>query len=278
MNEERNSAMTQFYKKPLIYQERASITDSRNKKKGSITVEAALAIPCFLLAILSLVYLLEMQSIHISAVNALQGAAKIAAEDVVTVPVLNPVKMKSDVVELMGTERIERSIIRGGTAGIHCWYSRYDRQTGMITAKVHYKMQLPFPGFHHIGLQKTEELQVRAWTGYEKLGVERDDNEIVYITATGTVYHKDYHCSYLQPSIQYVPQAQVDHLRNKDGGKYHACARCMRGTSMGGVYITDYGRNYHSSVQCSGLKRTIRAVKKSQCGGRPACSKCGSGN
>lgn len=50
-----------------------------------------------------------------------------------------------------------------------------------------------------------------------------------YITATGTVYHKDYHCSYLQPSIQYVPQAQVDHLRNKDGGKYHACARCMRG-------------------------------------------------
>ena len=78
--------------------------------------------------------------------------------------------------------------------------------------------------------------------------------------------------------IQYVPQAQVDHLRNKDGGKYHACARCMRGTSMGGVYITDYGRNYHSSVQCSGLKRTIRAVKKSQCGGRPACSKCGSGN
>lgn len=251
-------------------QEQASIPGP----KGSMTVEASLSIPIFLFAVLCLIYLLEVQAIQMSIHSAAQSAAKNAAEDIVTIPVLNIFKMKSDMVSAVGADRLEQSIIDGGSSGLSCLTSWYQPDTGEIHVNISYKVRLPFPGFMNLGVRQKDEFIVKAWTGYEKPGLDEDDDSIVYITDGGSVYHTNYQCTYLQLSIRFVPSSGLSSLRNLNGGKYHACEKCALGNAMAGVYITNSGGKYHNSLNCSGLKRSIRAVKKTEAAGMGACSRC----
>lgn len=89
------------------------------------------------------------------------------------------------------------------------------------------------------------------------------------------MYHKDYHCKYLDLSIHMVSAAELETLRNESGGKYYPCERCGQKPQGWGVYITNTGNRYHTSISCSGLKRKIYAVPISETTGKEACSKCG---
>ncbi len=263
--------MTQLYSyPPNKNRERASVPGPR----GSMTVEAALTIPLFLFAVLCLVYLLEIQAVQFSVRAAAQSAAKEAAQEAALLPALNPVSLKSDIVNTVGADRLERSIISGGSAGIQCWTSYFDTGRGTIHICVAYRVRLPFPDYTNLGSRVNCEFEVKAWTGYKKPGLESEDDSIVYITEHGRVYHSDYHCTYLQLSIQFVPYSGLSGLRNESGGRYHACEKCVHGSTMAGVYITGYGNKYHNSLSCSGLKRSIRAVKKSEVSGMGGCSRC----
>ena len=259
-------------KKALMKSERASAPEIT--KKASITIEAAFGIPLFLLASVCLLWLIEMQSIRISIVNAAHNAAKSAAEDTAVIPVLNTWKLKSDIISFIGEERISRSILKGGGEGISCLGSYVSPDTGEMNIRIVYRVQIPVPVLGSPSAELEESFKISAWTGYTRPGEDPDGEDIVYVTENGEVYHEDYQCSYLHLSIRSVPYEQLPELRNESGGKYHACEKCTFGSSMGGIYITQDGDKYHNSLNCSGLKRTIHAVKKSKVTGMGGCSRC----
>lgn len=254
-----------------VIAERASVSAS---KKGSITVEAAMAVPIFFLAVVSLLYLMEMMAIQTSIRSGLQYAGKQAAKEAAVVTVIMPSRIESDVIHAVGAERLERSIVVGGSGGISCNRSRMSSKTGIGELVVTYQVRLPIPVFGVQPVEYHEKMRIKAWTGYEKNGFEKNDDTTVYITETGLVYHKDYRCTHLELSIRMVAESELSSLRNVGGGKYYPCEHCMR-SGGGGVYITDTGDRYHSSLSCSGLKRTIYAVPLSEVIGKGACSRCG---
>lgn len=242
--------------------------------KAGITVEASMAVPIFFFAVVSLLYLMEIMAVQTSVRSGLQYAGKVYAQEAYMSRMVVPFKINSDVVGAIGPERLNRSIVDGGSSGIDCSGSAVSSASGIGELSARYRVRIPVPLFHISLMSFEEKIKIKTWTGYEKDGFGREKEEIVYLTETGIVYHKDYHCTHLDLSIRMVKSTEVKNLRNKSGGKYHMCERCGKKAS-GGVYITDTGDRYHSSVSCSGLKRTIYAVPFSEIAGKRACSKCG---
>lgn len=255
----------------LICSRRASAFTS---KKGSVTVEASMAVPIFFFAVVCLLYLMEIMSVQTAVRSGLQYAGKKAAQESAVTVMLSTGKVKSDVVNAIGADRLERSIVAGGSGGLDCSASKISPLTGIGELSARYKIRIPVPMFHIAMLSFEDKLPVKVWNGYEKGGFGAKDEGMVYVTETGLVYHKDYHCTHLDLSIRMVQSGEVNGFRNKSGGKYHACERCGGGGG-GGIYITDTGDRYHSSLSCSGLKRTVYAVPLSEAAGKRACSKCG---
>lgn len=223
-----------------------------SEKRGSITVEAALAVPIFLFAAVCLLWLFEIRGIQTTVRMAAHAAAKQTA----------------------GDGRLDRTLIEGGSRGIKCGKTRFN-QIGQLQVCVEYRVKLPMTFLGISPMKMKEEFLLKSWTGYETFGEQSaEDGEIVYITDWASVYHEAYDCTHLQLTVQAVPRKELGSYRNESGGKYHACEKCGKYPSMGNCYITDQGDKYHNSVSCSGLKRTIYAVTKEEVKGKRGCSKC----
>ena len=271
-----HSHLTSSHARKGIFAKRASLcVPARCMFCGSITVEAAAALPLFFFAVLALCCMLEVTAVRTSIRCGLQYAGKAAAETAYAKPFLLPGSIEQDLVQAAGADRLDRSLVENGSGGIRCEGSRMSMVTGIMELEAAYRVRLPLPVFGGVSVPMEESLRVKGWTGYEKAGLLTGEEETVYVTETGMVYHRDYHCTYLELSIQMVPASALDGLRNESQGKYYPCSGCVHGEAHGLVYVTDYGEKYHSSLSCSGLKRTVYAVPLSEAVGKGACSKCG---
>lgn len=247
---------------------------SDDRQKGSVTAEAAVAVPVFFLAVVTMLYLLEMMAVHTAVRSGLQYAGKKTAKESCVTQMLMPSRIENDLVYAVGEERLGRSIVRGGSSGIDCSRSKMSARTGIGKLTAEYQVVIPVPLFGIAPVKCSETMKIKAWSGYEREGWMDTGNDTVYVTETGLVYHKDYHCSHLDLSIRMTHLELVEGLRNENGGKYYPCEHCVKGNG-GNIYITNSGDRYHSSLSCSGLKRTIYAIPISEAAGKGACSRCG---
>lgn len=204
--------------------------------KGSITLEASLALPFLLCAVASLLWLFSFTAIQAKGNRSLMEKAQLLAVTVAS-------DTTDPYVRLYGSDHAAFSFMGNSFGGerpvrkavVRAWvgYTGESFRTGSL-------------------------------------------DEIVFITPEGAVYHRNRDCTYLKLSIRQLPYSSLEGARNQSGGKYAPCEYCIPGGWSGSmVYITDYGNSYHSIRNCRGLKRTVMAVPLSKVGGRRCCSRCG---
>ena len=101
--------------------------------------------------------------------------------------------------------------------------------------------------------------------------------DVVYVTEHGTVYHESKACGYLTVVLSAVPMDELPEKRNSFGERYTECSRCGEKTAGEMVYISQGGNRYHTGLDCPAVKRNIREIKRNEAGDLPACHKCKEG-
>lgn len=267
--------------------------------KGLLTIEAAVILPFFACFMVFILYFFRILQVQAGISQALQYTGRrIAAEYSVQtaggtvnaedeknkVNITNEKESQSDMLGLLRAELLFQKqlkkqscptqYIRHGEAGISLIQS--DFSENFVDLKAVYRMKLPIALLGDIQYRIVQEAKCRKWTGYALGQDTQEDDTWLYYTEHGTVYHASRFCTHLDLSIHGVTYTQVGSSRNKSGGKYHKCEKCeSEVSSRAMVYITDYGDRYHSSLTCSGLKRSIYMIRRSKATEKRMCSKCG---
>lgn len=243
------------------------------EKKASLTVEAALVLPLFLFAMVTLAYLGQLVKCQDEVQNAMDIVVREASAKYGTGAKERYRSRAYYMVRL-------NDILKGTGLSMSLAESKLSGKNDEIDLVVTYRAKLPFSYYFAPLCHFRQRIHTRGFTGVEERGSEEETERVkVYVTETGRVYHRSRDCTYLKLSISQIKYSDLEPLRNKGGGKYKDCERCCVGkhfTAGDSIWITNYGDRFHSSRGCSGIKRNIREIWLSEAGGRTPCSKCGS--
>lgn len=234
--------------------------------EGSLTLESALVLPCFLFAMVTVLFLFRVLQFQYMAGEALDKAVTEAALLGKESPEEVENKVKLLFYKELEAENLPISMVNLEMAGFS-WEGSIVDET-YIDMKLSYQVKLPGWMLQNGMFSVAVSGRSRRWSGMSGKGESSSSGEWVYITPEGGVYHKNRNCSYLKLSIQRV---NAENTRS-----YRACELCAEGDSMPPfVYITEEGNCYHIRLNCSGLKRTVYMIPLSQTEGRGPCSRCG---
>lgn len=234
---------------------------------GSITVEASLAVSIFFFAMVTLMSLFEIMYLQVTIKNALCSVGKQMAVESSIQPIMFPAQIEARLVESIGEEVLDNSMICDGRAGLDCTRSRSYFTTTIMELVVDYEIEIPALFFRLPILERSQSIRIKGWSGKEGLGLGAEAGQLVYMTEYGMVYHADMSCTYLELSIHPIIR--------KEANGYSACKYC--GESVGEeamVYVTDYGERYHTTLDCRGLKRKVYTVSLDEIYGIGGCGKC----
>lgn len=264
-------------------------------KKGIITVEAAMALPIFLTAFLAIAYLMNVLYVHYAVGAALRNTCREIASCAYPISRLSGEVIPDELMQVGGDimtilyagadvtsalsedDVVDKLVLQNGS--FHMLQSSFLRDGETIDLVAQYRIELPFLDGRLKSPWFIQRARMQAWVGFHTGETEdggEEEEDIVYITPHGSVYHRDADCTYLRPVVHAVGASDISGKRSRDGSIYYACEYCHPNAEAGGsFYVTSYGNRYHSDRQCRGIWHEVEAVPISEAGGRLPCSKCG---
>lgn len=248
---------------------------------GSMTVEAAIVLPVFLMVICGMVRFFVL----ISFQNILQTDMENVARHLGCIQYIedNDSKISQTYAGLKimsgkAANKADDVGIKGGMYGVSLLQSDISPDNEINTLAADYLWDTSLlPGSNGFYFHLVQKCSYIPWIGESivKKDLEQTD-DTVYITKNGSVCHKSKECTYLTRCIKNVRYGEIADIRNISGGRYKACERCVNKKFVNTdiVYITDYGDRYHSKKECNTLKRYIQEVKLSEVRNKRMCKKC----
>ena len=273
---------------------RALSSASGSRKRGSLTVEAAMVLPLFLFFMVILMVPMGVMKEG----RRIQTALEAAGEEVSQYAyVLHQLKL-GERLETSGLDGFTEEFLDGLTEeGILLYVrKRVEGRVGVERLKsasfvrssvlrdgetidlvMDYRVKIPFSVFGLSSMPMTARSCRRAWIGREGGSGRRDgqEDELVYIGKASTRYHRQRTCHYLYNDIKQISFKEVEDARNLSGGKYKPCSRCGKfAEENGSVFLMPSGEKYHSDRNCSSIMAYVEAVPLSQVRHMGGCSYC----
>ena len=242
-----------------------------NKKIGaSLTVEAAFVVPMFLLALCTMVGILDCYRIQsVVKTSIYQSAMELGMyayhtdEESEGIGVINSALCTAYAQDRLPEFEEHVSVSMVGS------YYKDNIITLIATIKYDFPIQLfPLPVFKMINIS-----EVYSWVGQSNESTDMESSvtyQMVYVTENRSVYHTSATCSHIDIKIYETPKKNV-----KD--KYEPCQKCSKGQSIEAtkvVYYTKTGECYHVEKECSSLRRIVRMVEFLQVKNLPICERC----
>ena len=252
-------------------------------KKASYTIEAAIIIPVFISIIAFGMFTFRVLQVQSGMQQSIDTASRTMAVSLGASTDSDETEsntgLLASTIALATAEIVKNSVplefIDGGVAGINFLESSADGN--YIDVQVSYKMTFPVGLLGKFSFDVNQRARNRKWVGYD-VSENSTDGMYVYITEYGQVYHTNYYCTYLNPSVHIVSASEIADLRNENGAIYYQCKRCKSVASTGVLYITDYGTAYHTDVNCTEIKHNIQKVLYEEVKDTMSpCSKCAAG-
>lgn len=284
-------------KRGIIHKPEGKHICSQDSVKGSITVEASLALFLFMMFFVSVMYFYVIMNLEIQIQTALEQTIDLQAA-YSTVTKMDDISSSNDdaekklsflecginlifaegnVIRILGADYLNSTWIRGGCLGVVLLESSFLKDGEHIELVADYRVKIPF--FPVSDVKISQRAKRRIWIGdspdqeQSEDGDDEDEQEHVYMTPNGAVYHLYADCSYIDVKLKSVDSSELDTLRNQSGGIYHPCESC-KPEKKGTVYITTYGARYHNDQHCKSIEKNAHQVTMEETDGRRVCSKC----
>lgn len=286
----------------------------RAEASGSLTVEAAFALPLMFFGIFTFLYVFSVFRLQLEVQRALTDmaaeygkygvwhsyfSAEDASEQMQLFQMLGLDQMVGYVADSallsmdMRSRMKDRDVVRivkDREDGFQFWGSVLFGDNGEMDLCVTYTLAFPgnilrLPSVTVVQRVKSRDFRGHApsWGGSsggstgEGGDEQASSSEIVYVTEKGNAYHCREDCSYLKVKVQAVLLSKIDAQRNSSGGKYYLCEFCDHIEAGEYVYITSHGTSYHTEYRCRGIYHNILSMNLQEAvdRGYRRCSKCG---
>lgn len=290
------------------------------KKKGSITIEATLILPVFLAIMGMFLFLFQVFFIQTRMESAIDLAGRKCAiywygvealkdyveqvkgdsegrkeqeqnKDTLLAQMgtelfrdgITTLYVKNEVLKQYGQKNASYMWIKNEKKGISFLGSGISEGGTVLKIIVTYEIEIPF--LPNLSFRCMQSCWKRLWTGEQYKGVddegqsdqdsEENENQYVYVTKNGNVYHTTVNCTYLKRTISTVTVKMISSVKNELGQSYTKCELCCNEKEVGSVYyVTTTGNKYHVTLECSSLVRYIEKRLFSEVNGLKGCSRC----